>query len=141
MIVPITIDEKIVFVRQYKPGYDEVIIEFPSGRMENNHKNIKETAIHELEEETGIKTNSLNFIGIFSGFVTKATEKVHCYLVENAEFNSIQNLDETEEIEVIALSFDEVELLIEKNKINAAITVAAWDLTKRKFKHKFSTWK
>ncbi len=141
MIVAVTPEEKIVFVKQYKPGYDEIILEFPAGRMENEHKEIQETARHELEEETGIKVEELEYFGVFAGFVTKATEKVYCYFVENAEINSEQNLDENEEIEVVTYTFNEVEELIQENKINAAITVAAWDLAKRKYAHKFSSWK
>lgn len=82
----------------------------------------------------------MQYLGKFSGFVTKATEKVFCYLVENASFNSQQNLDETEDIEVVTLSYAQVEQLIEENKINAAITVATWDLAKRKFKDHFEKW-
>ncbi len=141
MIVPVTPDEKIVFVRQYKPGYDDVILEFPAGRMEHDHTDIAQTAKHELEEETGINTDSLDYLGVFSGFVTKATEKIYCYFVDNVEFNSKQNLDENEEIEIVLLSFAEVEALIDRNEINAAITLAAWDLAKRKYSHKFESWK
>lgn len=140
MIVAVTPREEIVFVKQYKPGYDDIILEFPAGRMETEHQNIEETAKHELEEETGIKVDNLEYFGVFAGFVTKATEKIYCYFVDNAEINSQQNLDENEEIEVITYSFDEVEELIQKNEIHAAITVAAWDLAKRKYAHKFSSW-
>ncbi len=141
MMVPVTPDEKIVLVKQYKPGYDDVILEFPAGRLENNHKNIEETALHELAEETGIQTNSLEYLGVFSGLTTKATEKVYCYLVENAIFNSQQHLDENEDIEVMVYNFAEIEALIEKNQINASVTVACWDLVKRKYQNKFASWK
>jgi hypothetical protein len=56
-------------------------------------------------------------------------------------FNSKQHLDENEEIEVVTYSFEELESLIATNHINAAITVAAWDLAKRKYSDKFSSWK
>jgi hypothetical protein len=58
MIVPITKNGEIVLVRQFKPGFGDVILEFPAGRLERSHINIEQTAIHELEEETGIKTSS-----------------------------------------------------------------------------------
>jgi ADP-ribose pyrophosphatase len=140
MIVPVTPDEKIVLVRQYKPGFNDILLEFPAGRIEKKHQDIKETALHELEEETGIRTESLEFIGLFSGFVTKATEKVYCYLASNVEFNSNQNLDPTEEIEVVTLTYSEVEELITQNQLPTAITVAAWDLVKRRFSDRFPTW-
>lgn len=141
MIVAVTPDEKIVFVKQFKPGYGDVILEFPAGRMESEHKDIAETAKLELEQETGIKVDNLEYLGFFAGFVTKATEKVHCYFVDNAPFNSQQDLDKNEEIEVVTYSFQEVENLLKNNQVNAAITIAAWDLAKRKYGHKFETWK
>lgn len=141
MIVAVTPEEKVVFVRQYKPGYDDLILEFPAGRMENNHTDIEETAKHELEEETGIRVEKLEQFGVFAGFVTKATEKVYCFFVENVQFNSQQNLDENEEIQVVTYSYEEIEDLIKNNKLNAAITVAAWDLAKRRYAYKYASWK
>lgn len=140
MIVPVTADERIVFVRQFKPGYGEVILEFPAGRIEASHADLADTARHELEEETGIKAESMEYFGVFSGFVTKATERVHCFLAHTVEFNSKQRLDENEEIEVVLFQFAEVEKMLANNQINAAVTVAAWDLARRSFGHRFTSW-
>lgn len=137
MIVPITPEKKVVLVRQFKPGFGDVILEFPAGRLEKNHVNIEDTAKHELEEETGIRTNSIEYFGSISPFVTKGTEKIFCYLAENVEFNSSQKLDENEDIEVVLLSFSELENMIAANEIQAAVTIAAWELAKKKFPEKF----
>lgn len=133
MIVPLTQEGKVVLVKQFKPGFDEVIIEFPAGRIEKSHKNIEETAIHELEEETGIAANEVEYFATLAGFVTKGTEKVSCFLARDVEFNSTQNLDTNEDIEVITLSPKELDLMIENNQIVAAITIAAWEVAKKKF--------
>jgi hypothetical protein len=58
---------------------------------------------------------------------------VSCFLAKNVEFNSQQKLDVNEEIEVITLSPDKLDLMIENNEIQAAITIAAWELAKKKF--------
>jgi ADP-ribose pyrophosphatase len=141
MIVPVTSDEKIVLVRQYKPGFDDVILEFPAGRLEDNHKDIAETAKHELEEEAGIQTNDLEYFATVAPFVTKGTEKVFCYLAKNVEFNSQQKMDENEDIEVATLTYTELEKLISSNELQAAVTIAAWELAKKKFSHLFPSWK
>lgn len=140
-IVPVTPDEKIVLVRQYKPGFDDVILEFPAGRLEKHHQDVAEAAQHELEEETGIHSESLEYFATVAPFVTKGTEKVFCYLAPNAEFNSTQNFDENEDIEVVLLSFTELEEKIASNEIQAAVTIASWELAKKKFAHRFSSWK
>jgi 8-oxo-dGTP pyrophosphatase MutT (NUDIX family) len=141
MIVPVTTEGKIVLVQQFKPGFGDVILEFPAGRLGSKHTNIEETAKHELEEETGIKTDSLEYFATVAPFVTKGTEKVFCYLAENIEFNSKQKMDENEDIEVVILSFEELEQLINSNQLQAAVTIAAWELAKKKFSGKFPSWK
>ncbi len=135
MILPITKDKKIVLVNQYKPGVDAVMMQFPAGRIEPEHKNMQETAQHELEEETGIKVE-LKFLkefGKLTGFSTKATEVVYAYLATDCEFNSEQQFDPTEDIEVVTVSVSEMEDLISQNTLWCAQTIAMWELAKKKF--------
>lgn len=133
MIVPVTKERKVVMVRQFKPGFGDVILEFPAGRIESNHKDIIDTAKHELREETGIIADNFVYLGVLAGFVTKATEKVFCFLARDVEINSVQNLDENEDIEVVFLTPQELDYLIDKNEIQAALSIAAWQLAKKKF--------
>ncbi|MBP7700509.1 NUDIX hydrolase [Candidatus Woesebacteria bacterium] len=135
LIVPITKDKKVVFVNQYKPGIDQVIMQFPGGRIEAKHKNFEELAQHELEEEAGIKVglDQLNKFAKFTGFSTKASEIVYFYLAKDCEFNSSQNFDPTEEIEVVLLDPSQVDAQIEEGKIWCAMTIAGWELAKKKF--------
>lgn len=141
MIVPVNSDGKIVLVRQFKPGFGDVILEFPAGRRENHHNDILETAKHELEEETGIRTDDLDYFATIAPFVTKGTEKIYCYLARNVEFNSHQKFDENEDIEVVLVTFHELEKLISSNELQAAVTIAAWELAKKKYSHLFPSWK
>ena len=138
MVIPITNEGKIVMVNQFKPGFDDVILEFPAGRIESSHNNLIETAKHELEEETGIVTSDFEYFATFAGFVTKATEKVSCFLAKNVNINSVQKLDDNEDIEVILLNPEEVDKLIFKNIIQAAITISAWEVAKKKFPELFN---
>lgn len=135
MIIPITTDRQLVLVNQYKPGVDEVMMQFPAGRLEAKHQNMDELAAHELEEEVGIKVEShlLKRFGKFTGFSTKATELVYAYFAENCVFNAKQKLDVTEEIEIVTVSFAEMEELIKSNKIWCSLTIACWELYKKRY--------
>ncbi len=133
MIVPITKSGNVIMVRQFKPGYGDIIIEFPAGRLESGNTDTKQLALHELEEETGIQTDEVVLYGVLTGFTTKATEKIYCYLAKDVEVNSVQNFDENEEIEVVELSPQEVDTLIAANELRAGISIAAWVLAKQKF--------
>lgn len=141
MVIPITKDKKSVWVNQFKPGIGDILIQLPAGRTEKSHSTIIETALHELEEEVGIKAteSQLHFIAKVHAFSTKATEVVHLFLAENCEFNSQQNLDANEEIEILQLSFDEVEEKILNGQIWDTEAIAAWELAKKKFPELFSS--
>jgi 8-oxo-dGTP pyrophosphatase MutT (NUDIX family) len=141
MIIPITKDKKVVMVNQFKPGLDSVMLQFPAGRIEPNHHDMTETAQHELEEETGIKVekSQLKEFGFYGTFPTKASEKVFYFLVTECEFNSEQNFDENEDIEVLQLSFDEIDRMIDKREIWCIQSIGAWFLAKKKFPEIFAT--
>lgn len=105
MVLPITVRNEIVLVKQYKHALGEILIELPAG-FQQKGKTIEESALAELEEEVGIKTSSSNliFLGKTANNPTKTTHVTYCYLAKNLEFNSKQNLEETEEIEIIRVS-------------------------------------
>lgn len=138
MVIPVTADHKVVMVNQFKPGIGDVLIQFPAGRIEKNHKNIFETAQHELEEETGIKVeeSQLHSLGKVHAFSTKATERVYLFLAESCDFNSKQNLDVNEDIEILKLSFEEIDEKIQSGEIWDAEAIAGWHLAKMKFPEK-----
>ena len=134
-ILPITTDGKIVLIRMYKQGVDDIMIQTPAGRFENKHTDKIDTAVKELEEETGIriKRDQLIDVGKLALGSTKATEIIHYYIAKNVEFNSIQHLDANEEIEVLTLTPSEVDEAIVQGDIYCAPTIAGWYLFKSKF--------
>lgn len=134
-IIPITTDRKIVMIRMYKQGVDDFIIQFPAGRYENKHIDILDTAVAELEEETGIKTekNGLIHIGSLSMASTKASEIIHYFTVSDVSLNSSQNLDPNEEIEVLTLTPQEIDNAIVDGSIWCSPTISGWHLLKSKY--------
>ncbi|MBL7932685.1 MAG: NUDIX hydrolase, partial [Bacteroidia bacterium] len=49
MVLPITTHNEIVFVKQYRHGTGEILLELPAGIQQEN-KSIEESALAELEE-------------------------------------------------------------------------------------------
>lgn len=105
MVLPITLENEIILVKQYKHALGEILIELPAG-FEQEGKTLEESALAELEEEVGIKTTADNliFLGKTANNPTKTTHVTYCYLAKNLEFNSVQNFDEAEDIEIIKVS-------------------------------------
>lgn len=133
-IVPVTDRGTVILIREYKPGADEIMIQFPAGRREDKHADFKHLAQVELEEETGIRVSSeqLTEFAVLSGFTTKGTEKVHMFLARGCELNASQKLDSTEEIEILEMPFDALDRRIAAGEIHCAQTIAAWTLVKVK---------
>lgn len=109
MILAVTPDKQVVLVRQYKHGLGEVVLELPGG-MQQKGKTIIDSALNELEEETGIKTSAdkLISLGKISNNPTKTRQVTYGFIVFDAEFNSVQKPDVTEAIEVSTMPAPEV---------------------------------
>lgn len=77
MVVAITKDKKVILVNQFKPGVDDIMLEFPAGRLEPHHKSLLELAQKELEEETGVKVelSQLHHFATLAGFTTRLQKK------------------------------------------------------------------
>lgn len=123
MIVALTKQREIVFVRQYKHGAGEIIIELPAGRVKKD-TTAEQTAIMELEEETGYVTKEIEFLGEMYAVPSKDTVQTYGFLVRNVEIVKEQNLEETEDIEVLLIPVSEVDQKIKSGEIRATDTIA-----------------
>ena len=123
MIVPITKKGEIVFVKQYKHGAREVIMELPAGRVKAGH-NSEDVAKSELEEETGYHVEEIIHLGTVFGEPSKDTFKVYGYLAIGLETRHAQKFDENEDIEVVSVSTKKVDQMIKSGQIRASDTIA-----------------
>lgn len=125
MVLPFTKQGEIIFVKQYKHGINEILLELPAGFRQLN-TTIEATAVAELEEETGIKitTTALEFLGKLTNMPTKLKSITYGFLAKDLVFNSTQNLDETEHIELVMIKPQKALAMIENNEIWAVDTVA-----------------
>lgn len=120
--LPITTHREIVFVRQYRHGVGEILLELPAGTFAAEEDSLN-AARRELEEETGyLAQNWLKLATIYDNPV-KDTNKIHLYLALDASPVGQQKLDLTEEIEVVLIPLDQVQ-----EKINAGIICVAGTL-------------
>jgi 8-oxo-dGTP pyrophosphatase MutT (NUDIX family) len=125
IILPITSDGEIVFVKQYRHAISNFFIELPAGGFNPEQESGEFAAIRELEEETGYVASKINKIATFYDKPSKDTNQLHLYLAENVVKTGKIKLDITEEIEVILIPVDQVLQKIVKGEICVAGTVAA----------------
>ncbi|MEN2766116.1 NUDIX hydrolase [Ornithinibacillus xuwenensis] len=121
-IIPITKDNKIIFVEQYRKPLEKSIIEIPAGKLEPG-EDPERTAIRELEEETGYTTSKLTKVASFYTSPGFADELMHIYITSDLEkLEQPPAQDEDEFVELIELSLDEAKRFVEAERIHDAKT-------------------
>lgn len=111
VVLPITKDNEVVFVKQLREAIGKVALELPAGMVDDGEEPI-ETAKRELQEETGLIAETVeHLISVYpsSGYTS---EKIHIFYAKNFEIGN-QKLDDTEEI-----------ISIEKIPINRCLELA-----------------
>ena len=76
------INNQIIFVKQFRIGAGESLLEIPAGLIENNEDK-ENTAIRELQEEIGYKSNKITFMGSYYLSPGYCDELIHLYLCED----------------------------------------------------------
>ncbi|MBD2168704.1 NUDIX hydrolase [Calothrix membranacea FACHB-236] len=125
LILPITSNQEIVFVRQYRHAVGDFFIELPAGSFDPQEEIAEVAAVRELAEETGYVTQEVRKIATLYDKPSKDTNQIHLFLAENVVQVQEQQLDITEEIEVILIPVTSVLEKISQGEIAVAGTVAA----------------
>ena len=116
-VVPVTEDGKILMVRQYRNALERYTFEIPAGALDEEGEPGFKCAARELEEETGYKSEELEWLITLRTTVAFCNEKIEVYVAKNL-IPSKQHLDEDEFIDLKAYSLDEL-----KEKIGIKKTI------------------
>ena len=140
-VVVVATDENddYICVRQFRQGIKQVTNEFVAGGIERNDgkeygsdrtetsaENALEAAKRELKEETGYESEEWNHIITVPSNATIADNYAHVFRARNCKRISGQDLDDTEFINVIKYSNDELKELIEKGKFQQAVHIMGY---------------
>ncbi|ACK71974.1 NUDIX hydrolase [Gloeothece citriformis PCC 7424] len=125
LVLPITPEQNIVFVRQYRHGVEEILLELPAGSFEAQEEDSLTAARRELEEETGYIAQHFIKLATLYDNPVKDSNKIHLYLALDATPTGKQHLDLTEDIEVILIPMTAIKQKITEGEISVSGTVAA----------------
>lgn len=112
VVIPVTEEGEIVFIRQFRPVLDGYVIEFPAG-LNDRQEALEDVAKRELIEETGLFSDEIIFLAegpVSSGL---STEVLTVFIAKNVkkapeEFKKHFPPDESEKIEVLKIPMNEV---------------------------------
>lgn len=122
--IALTIDNKLILVRQYRHAADIISLEVPGGVIDGDES--PENAIRrELLEETGYSFDSAELIATLYPNPATANNVTYTFLLKGGMKTHEQHLDEHEILNVEKYTIAEVKQLLAENKIDQALHSAA----------------
>jgi len=125
LAIPIRDDGKIIMHREYRYLFDRVSLEFPSGGVKRGGQTVEEALEDELAEEADVRGLRREFIDRISSANGVYDEYIHVFIVWDLVAEKRES-DETEDFELVAYTFDEIEELMVNGEIWDSFSLAAW---------------
>jgi len=122
-VLALTPEDRIIFVRQFRPGLERKTMELPGGRLRKGEAP-EEAAHREMEAETGLKPMDLVLVGRFFPAPGYSTEEVYCFVAQQMEPGLMQ-FDESEDLQVEFIPYAEAMELVRKGEIVDARSIIA----------------
>ncbi|TEU12174.1 MAG: NUDIX hydrolase [Anaerolineales bacterium] len=124
-VIPLTPDNQVVMVRQYRHGTRQISLEVPGGLV-NPRDTPMDTARKELLEETGYQAEEITLIGTAHPQPAVLNNRQLTFLANNVQKTAALNLDEGEDIEVVLVPLSEIPRLIRQGEITNAMVILAF---------------
>lgn len=121
-VAAVTDNKGLLFVRQYRYPYHKVLLELPAGKLEKGEDPL-EAGIRELEEECGVRAESVVSMGTVYPTVAYCSEIIHLFLAKGL-VRTEQRLDDGEFLSVEEISIEEAAKMVMDGEISDSKTVA-----------------
>ncbi len=122
-IAALTDNNELLFVRQFRYPYKEVVLELPAGKLEKGQTPL-ENGKRELLEETGAKGSHYMPLGKVYPSPGYTNEIIHLYFCNIESFEK-QQLDDGEFVNIERIPIDRAEEMVLNNEIPDAKTQIA----------------
>lgn len=122
-VLPIDENGRLIFVRQYRHAYGQMLLEIPAGMIEKGEEPF-DCICRELEEETGYQSGDISFLFEMYPTVGFCMEVVYVYLAQNLKQGTM-HLDEDEFIEIERYTLEEAMRMVFDGRIKDSKTIAA----------------
>ena len=123
-LLPITVNNEAVMVRQYRHGPQRITLEMPGGLIDAG-EDPATAALRECLEETGYRAHSAQPLGVVNPNPALFTHRLHCFYATEVEpERAIQNTG-TEVTEVVLVSVADLEGLLLAGEIEHALVAGA----------------
>jgi 8-oxo-dGTP pyrophosphatase MutT (NUDIX family) len=124
-VIPVTPDQQLIMVEQYRHGANTIELEVPGGMMDAHDASPEATAVRELREETGY--DGANARVISQVFANPAIMSNSCFavLIENCRCRHPVAFDYSEDLVTRLVPVDDVADLVGQGKIKHPLVIVA----------------
>ncbi len=132
-VLPVTLDNKIVLVRQPRIGSLSFVLETPGGVMDAHEKDPTIAAARELEEETGFVSQRFLPLGSINPNPAIMTNRCHFFVALGCAPAGNRKLfpDQDERISIEFFKYKELDALIRTGQVNHALACLCISLAGR----------
>ena len=123
-VAALTEQRELLFVRQFRYPYGEVVLELPAGKRDKGDEDPLTCGKRELLEETGATAAQYRSLGKLYPTPGYCDEVIHLFLAQGLSFGESQP-DEDEFVEVERIPLDTAVQMVLNNKIPDAKTQIA----------------
>ncbi|HEV3110270.1 MAG TPA: NUDIX hydrolase [Candidatus Binataceae bacterium] len=125
-IIPLTEDEQVVMVRQFRHGTEDFTLEIPGGMVDPEDLNPMAAARREMREESGYDSEDIIELGKVHPNPAIQGNYCHTFLARGVHSGPKIELDTSEETEVILVPLASIKDLIAGGEITHALVIAAF---------------
>ena len=122
-VIPITDEGEVIMVRQFRYAFNSVLLEVPAGKLEPNEDPLS-AALRELEEESGVVADKVEYLGEIYTTVAIFDEKIHVYLATGLTYKNAHP-DDGEFLEVEKIPLDTLYQMVMNGEIKDSKTQIA----------------
>ena len=122
-IAALTEQRELLFVRQFRYPYQEVVLELPAGKIDKGEEPLA-CGKRELTEETGASAQQYRSLGRLYPSPGYCGEVIHLFLATGLSFGRM-NLDEDEFLEVERIPLEKAVQMVLDNEVPDAKTQVA----------------
>lgn len=126
-VLAMTTEDRIVFVRQERPGTGRPGLELPGGRIRPDEAP-EDAARREMEAETGLRPKGLRLVGVFFPAPGYSTEECYCFVADQMEPGQM-SFDASEDLQVEFMPYFEAMDAVRHGEIidaRSIITLLRW---------------